>query len=89
MINNIPTTDSIVPIEVKAQDGVAVSLNNMINSDKYPAVRFGIKLSKKNIGFNGKFYTIPYFCTFLLKRFLKEEFVVATNHIKSFLAPCC
>ena len=75
------TTDSIVPIEVKAQDGATVSLNNMINSDKYSAVRFGIKLSKKNIGFNGKFYTIPYFCTFLLKRFLKEEFVVATNHI--------
>ena len=23
-----------------------------------------------NIGFNGKFYTIPYFCTFLLKKWL-------------------
>jgi len=27
----------------------------------------------KNIGFNGKFYTFPYFLTFLLKRFLKEK----------------
>ena len=33
----------------------------------------GIKLGYKNIGFNGKFYTFPYFLTFLLKRYLKEK----------------
>ena len=38
-----------------------------------------IKLGQKNIGFNGKFYTIPYFCVFLLKRFLHEDFVLMTN----------
>lgn len=27
----------------------------------------------ENIGFNGKFYTFPYFLTFLLKRFLSER----------------
>ena len=32
-----------------------------------------IELGNKNIGFNGKFYTFPYFMTFLLKRFLKER----------------
>lgn len=61
---------------MKAKDGATISLNNLIS---YPDVRFGIKLAHKNIGFNGRFYTIPYFCAFLLKRFLKEEFVIATN----------
>ena len=32
-----------------------------------------IKLGYKNIGWNGQFYTFPYFLAFLLKRFLKER----------------
>lgn len=39
----------------------------------YPDVKYGIKLGYKNIGFNGKFYTFPYFLTFLLKRFLADR----------------
>ena len=38
----------------------------------YPDVKYGIKLGYKNIGWNGQFYTFPYFLTFLLKRFLKR-----------------
>ncbi len=60
----------LVPVEVKATDGATPSLNNLLRDDKYPDVRYGIKLGYKNIGFNGKFYTFPYFLTFLLKRFL-------------------
>lgn len=30
-------------------------------------------IRNKNIGFNGKFYTFPYFMTFLLRRFLLEK----------------
>lgn len=73
------TTDSLVPIEVKAKDGATASLNNLIKFPSYSDVNFGIKLCSKNIGFNSLFYTIPYFCTFLLKRFLKEDFVKKTN----------
>ena len=73
------TAESLVPLEVKAKDGATISLNNMVSHSAYPDIRFGIKLAHKNIGFNGKFYTIPYFCSFLLKRFLKEDFVIATN----------
>ena len=62
---------SLIPIEVKAKDNPTASLNNLLKDDKYPDIRFGIKLGYKNIGFNGKFYTFPYFLTFLLKRFLK------------------
>ena len=65
--------DSLVPIEVKAADGATASLNRLIEDGKYPDVKFGIKLGYKNIGFNGKFYTFPYFMTFLLKRFLAKR----------------
>lgn len=54
-------------------DGATVSLNNLIKKDNYSDVKYGIKLGHKNIGYNGSFYTFPYFLTFLLKRFLKEK----------------
>ena len=78
----VRTSESLVPLEVKSKDGATASLNNLISYPSYSDVRFGIKLAHKNIGFNGKFYTIPYFCAFLIKRFLKEDFVIATNRGK-------
>lgn len=66
-------TDSLIPVEVKANDNSTISLNNLINSEKYKEIKYGIKLCNKNIGFNGKFYTFPYFLTFLLKRFLSNK----------------
>ncbi len=68
----VRTADSLVPVEVKAKDGATASLNNLLREDKYPDIKFGIKFGYKNIGFNGKFYTFPYFLAFMLKRFLKE-----------------
>ena len=65
--------DSLVPVEVKASDGATATLNNLLKTGRYPDVKYGIKLGYKNIGFNGKFYTFPYFLTFLLKRFLSER----------------
>lgn len=65
--------DSLIPIEVKANDNATVSLNNLIDNEKYKDIKYGIKLCNKNIGFNGKFYTFPYFLIFLLKRYLKEK----------------
>ena len=64
---------SLIPVEVKANDNATISLKNLIESDKYKDIKYGIKLCNKNIGFNGKFYTFPYFLTFLLKRYLKEK----------------
>ena len=65
---------SLIPVEVKAKDNATASLNRLISSDKekYDDIQYGIKLCNKNIGFNGKFYTFPYFLTFLLRRFLKR-----------------
>ena len=65
--------DSLVPVEVKARDGATASLNNLIKSDSYPDVKYGIKFCHKNIGFNGQFFTFPYFLAFLLRRFLKNR----------------
>ena len=68
----IRDASSLIPVEVKSNDNATASLNNLLKDDKYPDVKYGIKLGYKNIGFNGKFYTFPYFLTFLLKRFVAE-----------------
>ena len=65
---------SLIPVEVKATDNATKSLSKLTAQDgKYPDIRYGIKLCNKNIGFNGKFYTFPYFLTFLLKRLLSTN----------------
>ena len=65
-------TQSLIPVEVKATNGTAKSLATLIDSEKYADIKYGIKFIKGNIGYNGKFYTFPYFCSFLLKRYLAE-----------------
>ena len=69
----IRDANSLIPIEVKATDGATASLNKLLKPDRYPDVKYGIKLGYRNIGFNGKFYTFPYYLTFLLKRFVRER----------------
>ena len=64
--------DSLIPVEVKAKDNATPSLNHLIDWKSYPDVKYGIKLGYKNIGWNGEFYTFPYFLGFFLKRFLKD-----------------
>ena len=70
----VRTADSLIPIEVKAKNGKAKSLTQLIKSDRYPDISYGIKFCSGNIGFENNVYTFPYYCTFLLKRFIKEEF---------------
>lgn len=62
--------DSLIPIEIKSSDNATASLNNLINKNKYNDVKYGIKFANKNIGYNGNFYTLPYFTMFLLKQFI-------------------
>ena len=65
--------NDLVPVEVKAVKGATKSLVNLVTQSKYGDVKYGIKLAKLNIGYDGRFYTFPYFLTFLLKRFLSES----------------
>lgn len=69
----IRDASSLVPVEVKAQNSATASLKNLIEKDKYSDINYGIKLCANNIGFNGKFYTFPYFCTFMLKRYMLDK----------------
>lgn len=63
----------LIPIEVKATDNPTRTLRNMIEDDKYKDIKYGIKFCRKNIGFNGKFYTFPYFTAFLLKQVILNK----------------
>ena len=47
-------------------------MKTLIDSDKYPDIRYGLKLSQNNIGHENKIYTFPSFCAFLLKRFMSD-----------------
>ena len=69
----IRDADSLIPVEVKAKDNATPSLNKLVSDTKFQDIRYGIKLCYKNIGWNGKFYTLPYFVTFLLKRWINER----------------
>ena len=68
----IRSKESLIPIEVKAKGGRTKSLRTLIDSDKYADVKYGFKFSRNNIGYGEKIFTFPYFCAFLLKRFVKE-----------------
>ena len=64
--------DNLIPVEVKANDNRSKSLWQLIRSENYPDILFGIKLGDFNIGFKNDIYTFPYFCCFLLKEYLRE-----------------
>ncbi|WP_300079883.1 ATP-binding protein [uncultured Thomasclavelia sp.] len=73
----IQDRNSLIPVEVKANDQATTSLNKLIKDQKYSDIHYGIKFANKNIGFNDYFYTYPYFLAFFLKRFLRDK-----NNIK-------
>lgn len=65
--------ESLIPVEVKATNGTAKSLRTLIARDHNPDIQFGIKLISGNIGFSNNIYTFPYFCAFLLKKYLNTH----------------
>ncbi len=67
----VRTQEYLVPVEVKATKGTAKSLRTLIQSNSYPDIQWGIKLTAGNVGFSDDIYAFPYFCTFLLKDYLK------------------
>ena len=67
------TKTKLIPVEVKAANNKSKSLSTLIESEKYSEISYGIKLYNRNIGFENNIYTFPHFCTFLLKRYLKDK----------------
>lgn len=68
----IRSAETLIPVEVKATGGKAKSLRTLIDSNKYADVQYGFKLSHGNVGYSDGIFTFPYFCAFLLKRFVKS-----------------
>ncbi|MCM1145551.1 MAG: AAA family ATPase [Blautia sp.] len=67
----VRTASELIPVEVKSTNGRAKSLRMLIESAKYADIHYGIKFAGRNIGYGDCIYTFPYFCAFLLKRYLK------------------
>ena len=61
-------------LEVKAVSGRSKSLATLIQSERYPDIRFGVKLSAGNIGLEKQVYTFPLCCGFLLRRWRDRLF---------------
>lgn len=69
----VRTASDLIPVEVKATNGRSKSLRTLITSEKYSDIHYGIKFARGNIGYDDYIYTFPYFCAFLLKRYLKNN----------------
>lgn len=69
----VRTANELIPVEVKAKSGKAKSMRTLIDSEKYPEIQYGIKLTGGNIGHSEGIYTFPYFCAFLMKKYLKRK----------------
>lgn len=68
----VRTAENLIPVEVKATNGRSKSLRTLINSERYPDIKYGIKFTSGNIGYSNDIYTFPYFCAFLLKKYLNK-----------------
>lgn len=68
----VRSKENLIPVEVKATNGTARSLRTLIASNHYPDIQFGIKFISGNIGLSNNIYTFPYFCAFLLKKYLTK-----------------
>lgn len=66
----IRTQNELLPIEVKSGNNKSKSLNEVITNDKYNNIKRGIKLAYANIGYENNVFTIPYFCGFMLKKWV-------------------
>ncbi|MCQ2411930.1 MAG: ATP-binding protein [Sphaerochaetaceae bacterium] len=68
----VRTKKSLVPVEIKSTNNRAKSLRTLITSEKYSDITTGIKFTNGNIGYENNIHTFPYFCLFLLKRYLSK-----------------
>ena len=72
-------TNNLIPVELKAREGRSQSLRSLIKNERYADIRWGIKLSGNNVGFENNIHTFPLFCGFLLKEWLRTRNIGAEN----------
>jgi len=66
----VRTQNALIPVEVKAGQNKSASLRTLIQSDHYKDIMFGIKFGDCNVGCSDGIDSFPWFCAFLLKRYL-------------------
>ena len=65
--------ESLVPVEVKAGSAKAKSLRTLVDGERYPDIKWGIKLARGNVGFADGILTLPHWSAFLLKRLMAGD----------------
>lgn len=71
----VRSKNELIPVEVKAGNNSAKSMQNLIRNSRHPDVKHGIKLCAGNVGVGNDVYTFPYFCGFLMKRYISLQAV--------------
>ncbi len=68
----VRSKNELIPVEVKSNSNKSKSLQLLINNENYADIKHGIKLGDFNIGNSNNIYTFPYFCCFLIKKYLSS-----------------
>lgn len=70
----VRSANNLIPVEVKSNRQGSKSLRALIAGEKYHDISFGIKLGDFNVGFENDIYTFPYFCSFLIRKYISNKF---------------
>ena len=68
----VRTQNELLPVEVKSGNNKSKSLNEVISNTRYDNIKRGIKLANANVGYKNNVFTIPYFCSFLIKKWVRD-----------------
>ena len=68
----VRTQNELLPVEVKSGNNKSKSLNEVISNTRYDNINRGIKLANANVGYKNNVFTIPYFCSFLIKKWVRD-----------------
>ena len=68
----VRSKNELIPVEVKSNNDRSKSLAALIKNENYSDIKHGIKLGDFNVGCANGIYTFPYFCAFMMKKYLKS-----------------
>lgn len=69
----IRSQNELIPIEIKSNQNRSKSQTQLIQSENYPDIHHGIRFTAGNVGVEDPVWTFPYYCIFLLKRYMQRQ----------------
>ena len=69
----VRSANELIPVEVKSNTNRSKSMSQLIKNDTYEDIRHGIKFTTGNVGISDAIVTFPYFCTFLLRKYMEKQ----------------